>query len=72
MSMNFELLQRVAKRDVFNLTGVPAPLPEKAPAAISFKRAPQDTEISKLAQRLFSQPGKGGGPESSVFHGVYA
>ena len=40
MSKNFELLQRVAKDDFFNLPGEPAPPPQKAPAAIPLKKEP--------------------------------
>jgi Mrp family chromosome partitioning ATPase len=70
MSKNFELLQRVAKDDFFNLPGELAPLPQKAPTAIPFKKGPSDTEIMKLAQRLFSQTGKGSGPKVVSFSGI--
>ena len=70
MSKNFELLQRVAKDDFFNVPDEPAPLPQKAPGAIPFDKEPPDTEITKLVQRLFSQAGKGGGPKVVSFSGI--
>jgi succinoglycan biosynthesis transport protein ExoP len=70
MSKNFELLQRVAKDDFFNVADVPIRLIEKTPIAIPVKRDPPDTEITKLVQRLFSQTGKGSGPKVVSFSGI--
>jgi protein-tyrosine kinase len=70
MSRNFELLQRVAKDQFFNLPEEPAPPPKKAAPAIPFKKEPPDAEITKLVQRLFSQAGKGSGPKIVSFSGI--
>src|SRR5579862_3655113 len=70
MSRNFELLQRVARDQFFNLPEEPAPPPKKAAPAIAFKKEPPDEEITKLVQRLFSQGGKGNGPKVVSFSGI--
>jgi len=70
MSRNFELLQRVAKDDFFNLPDEPAPPPKKAAPAIPFRKEPPDAEITKLVQRLFTQAGKGSGPKVVSFSGI--
>ena len=70
MSKNFELLQRVAKDEFFNLPEEPVPpacLLKAAAPAIPFKKEPPDAEITKLVQRLFSQAGKASGPKVSFF-----
>jgi Mrp family chromosome partitioning ATPase len=70
MSRNFELLQRLAKDDFFNLPEEPAPPPKKAAPAIPFRKEPPDAEITKLVQRLFTQAGKGSGPKVVSFSGI--
>ena len=70
MSKNFELLKRVEKDDFFNLPAEPAPLPQNAHAAIPLKKAPPDTEIAKLVQRLFSPANIGNGPKLVSFSGI--
>jgi Mrp family chromosome partitioning ATPase len=70
MSKNFELLARVEKGNFFSLPAEPAPLPQKAHAAIPLKKAPPDTEIAKLVQRLFSPAGNGGGPRVVSLSGI--
>jgi hypothetical protein len=70
MSKNFELLQRVAKDNFFNLPGDPSTLPRKTPFAIPPKREPPDSEITKLVQRLFLQAGKVNGPRVVSFSGI--
>ncbi len=70
MSKNFELLQRAAKNVFFNLPDAPAPVPQKAPVEIPFRKAPRDSEIAKLVQRLFSHAGNGGGPKVVSFSGI--
>jgi Mrp family chromosome partitioning ATPase len=67
MSKNFELLQRVEKKDFFNLPVEPAPLPQKAPP---LEKESPDCEIAKLVQRLFSQAGKDSGPKVVSFSGI--
>ncbi len=47
-----------------------APVPQKASAAIPFKKSPPDAEITKLVQRLFSQTGKTSGPKCVSFSGI--
>jgi len=70
MSKNFELLRRVGKNEFFNVPDEPAPPPQKTPAAISLKKEPPESEITKLVQRLFSQAGKGRGPKVVSFSGI--
>ncbi len=70
MSKNFELLQRVAKNEFFNVPDEPASPPVKGPTAVPFKKDPPDPEITKLVQRLFSQAGKGSGPKVVSFSGI--
>jgi len=70
MSKNFELLQRVAKDDIFNFPGDPAPPARKSPFTIDSKKQLPDTEITKLVQRLFSQTRKGSGPKVVSFSGI--
>jgi hypothetical protein len=70
MSKNFELLQRVAKDTFFNLPCDPAALPRRTPFAIPSKRGTPNIEITKLAQRLFSQAGKVNGPKVVSFSGI--
>lgn len=69
MSKNYELLQRVAKDDFFNAPGAPAPIPQEAHAAFSFKKTPPGSEITKLVQRLFSHAGNSNGPKVVSFSG---
>jgi Mrp family chromosome partitioning ATPase len=70
MSKNFELLQRVARDEFFNVPDEPAPLLQKAPTGVPLKKGPPDTEITKLVQRLFSQDGEGGTPKVVSFSGI--
>lgn len=70
MSKNFELLQQVAKDKFFNFPCDPAALPLRTSFAIPSKREPPDAEITKLAQRLFSQSGKVNGPKVVSFSGI--
>ena len=70
MSKNFELLQRVAKDNFFNFPCDPAALLRRTPIAIPSKRGTPDIEITKLAQRLFSQAGKVSGPKVVSFSGI--
>lgn len=70
MSKNFELLQRVAKDDFFNLPQEPAPPPKNAFTSIPPKRVPPDTEITKLVQRLFSPGAKDSAPKVVSFSGI--
>lgn len=70
MSKNYELLQRVAKDDFFNAPVAPAPIPQVAHAPFPFKKAPPDTEITKLVQRLFSHASNGSGPKVVSFTGI--
>jgi succinoglycan biosynthesis transport protein ExoP len=70
MTKNFELLQRLAKNEFFNIPDEPAPSPNKTRTAIPFKTPPPDTEISQLVQRLFTQAGKGNGPKVVSFSGI--
>jgi Mrp family chromosome partitioning ATPase len=70
MSKNFELLQRVAKDDVFSFPAVAAPIPEKSPIAVPIRKDPQDSEIAKLVQRLFSQTIKSSAPRVVTFSGM--
>jgi Mrp family chromosome partitioning ATPase len=70
MSKNFELLQRVARGDIFNLPCVPTLPPQETPGALPLRNGPPDTEITKLVQRLFFQGGKGNGPSVVSFSGV--
>lgn len=70
MSKNFELLQRVAKDEFFNVLDAPAPPTNNARTALPFKKEPPDSEITKLVQRLFSAGGKDGGPRVVSFSGI--
>jgi Mrp family chromosome partitioning ATPase len=70
MSKNYELLQRVAKGDFFDIPDQPAPVPQKARAAFPVRKSPPDPEITKLVQRLFSRTGNGGGPKVVSFSGI--
>lgn len=70
MSKNFELLQRVARDECFNLPDWPAPLAGRPPFAIPSRKKPADAEIAKLVQRLFSQTGQTGGPKMVSFSGI--
>ena len=70
MSKNFELLQRVAKDNFFQLPEEPAPPPKKLPTTNFLKKSPPDPEITKLVQRLFSQSGKVDGPKVVCFSGI--
>lgn len=72
MSKNFELLQRIAGDDFFEIPrgAVSAPLPQKTSVAIPFKRFSPDTEITKLVQRLFPLAGVGVGPKAVSFSGI--
>lgn len=73
MSKNFQLLQRVAKNQFFSVPDEvppPAPVAPNGFAAIPFKKAPRDPEITKLVQRLFSQVSKASGPKVVSFSGI--
>ena len=69
MSKNFELLKRVAKDDLFSLSDMPAPVTQTVHPAFPSKKAPPDTEITKLVQRLFPHSGNGSGPKVVSFTG---
>jgi len=70
MSRNFELLQRVAKDDVFRPAEHPPAVPRKSPfVAPLYKEAPH-AEIAKLVQRLFSPAGSVDGPKIVSFSGI--
>ncbi len=70
MSRHFELLQRVAKDDLFIFPGAPASLPGRAPFAVPARKATPDVEIAKLVQRLFPQAGANSGPKVVSFSGM--
>ncbi|HTQ96979.1 MAG TPA: CpsD/CapB family tyrosine-protein kinase [Candidatus Acidoferrum sp.] len=70
MSKNFELLQQAGRGDFFNLPNPPNPISLDTPSALSLRREVPDTEIAKLAQRLFSQKGAGCGPKAVSFSGI--
>jgi Mrp family chromosome partitioning ATPase len=70
MSKNFELLQRVAKDQFFSVPDEPVPPAQEAPEGAFLQQNPPDTEITKLVQRLFTQPSKGSGPKVVSFSGI--
>src|ERR1700688_4090689 len=70
MSKNFQLLQRVAKNQFFSVPDEAAPPAPNGLAAIPFKKAPRDPEITKLVQRLFLQANETRGPKMVSFSGI--
>lgn len=70
MSKNFELLQRVAKDDLFHFSGGPSPLPRKSLFAVPQGTEPPNAEIEKLVQRLYSSNREASGPKVVSFSGM--
>ncbi len=84
MSKNFELLQRVAKDDLFRISDGPVLRPKIAPPLTPLpkvtqaktrpvdvlKKARPETEITKLVQRLFAESGKHAAPQIVSFSGI--
>ena len=70
MSRNFELLQRVARDDVFRPAERLATVPRNSPLVTPPYKAAPHAEIAKLVQRLFSPAGSAAAPRIVSFSGL--
>jgi succinoglycan biosynthesis transport protein ExoP len=70
MSRNFELLQRVARDDVFRPAERLAAVPRKSPLVAPLHKESPHAEIAKLVQRLFSPAGSVDAPKLVSFSGI--